>query len=391
MHRTRRGFTLIELLVVIAIIAVLISLLLPAVQAAREAARRSQCRNNMKQLGLAAHNYHDVNNMFPLGYTYVVGPVLASLGIGSNQGSGYDDVNVHGWGERLLAFMEGTTVYNRICMNAPYQSPVNYEILGITKNPGKYTYPNSGCPCTDTLAKCRPAAAVIPAFVCPSAPRTSNPFTEETAADGLLRHCVGDAAWPLMVAGASDYEASAGYRSSLANWYSTLTGGHCVNCHCRSGALDEGSTITIDNITDGVTTTIWVVEQAGRPDIWQRGVKGTIGACGAGLATCDGSGTAPDRLSNYGGCWMCAEDNGENWMTGSNFTGTSFYVPAGQPVCIINCVNESDGGLYSFHPGSCGMLMTDGSVHMVSENLSAVVFCRLVTYHGRAPVTDSNF
>ena len=71
MRGKRQGFTLIELLVVIAIIAVLISLLLPAVQAAREAARRSQCRNNLKQIGLAEHNYHDVNNGFTPAYLYV--------------------------------------------------------------------------------------------------------------------------------------------------------------------------------------------------------------------------------------------------------------------------------------------------------------------------------
>ncbi len=78
MNHRRRAFTLIELLVVIAIIAVLIALLLPAVQAAREAARRSQCRNNLKQIALAAHNYHDVNNTFPPAFTLLLGPVQMS-------------------------------------------------------------------------------------------------------------------------------------------------------------------------------------------------------------------------------------------------------------------------------------------------------------------------
>src|SRR4051795_7219477 len=99
--RTRRGFTLIELLVVIAIIAVLIALLLPAVQAAREAARRSQCINNLKQLGLGLHNYHQALGVFPLGNAVA----YSDPGVQTEWGT---------WSAQafLLPYMEQQPIYN---------------------------------------------------------------------------------------------------------------------------------------------------------------------------------------------------------------------------------------------------------------------------------------
>jgi prepilin-type N-terminal cleavage/methylation domain-containing protein/prepilin-type processing-associated H-X9-DG protein len=105
-HRIKRGFTLIELLVVIAIIAVLIALLLPAVQQAREAARRSQCINNLKQLGLALHTYHDSLNAFPPGWLGVQG------GISHMEGpSGF------AWGAHILPYLDQAPLYSRINFN----------------------------------------------------------------------------------------------------------------------------------------------------------------------------------------------------------------------------------------------------------------------------------
>lgn len=120
----RRAFTLIELLVVIAIIAVLIALLLPAVQAAREAARRSQCVNNLKQLGLAVHNYESTYSCFPPSCS---GPEVAGTG---SVDSGWS----YGWPLALMSGMEQQTLFNTTNFyskpRGPENSTVGYAQLG---------------------------------------------------------------------------------------------------------------------------------------------------------------------------------------------------------------------------------------------------------------------
>ena len=119
--RYRRGFTLIELLVVIAIIAILIALLLPAVQQAREAARRAECKNQLKQIGLALHNYHDIHNVFPPGW------MVVSAGVPSAH-AGTSGV---GWGTMILPQMEQSNAYQLFNSALPLTDPSNAPFLRV--------------------------------------------------------------------------------------------------------------------------------------------------------------------------------------------------------------------------------------------------------------------
>lgn len=149
----RRAFTLVELLVVIAIIGILVGLLLPAVQAAREAARRMQCSNNLKQFGLAAHNYHD---------TFKVFPSQNSPSWGWTEGGG--EIRQWGWGAFILPFMEQQNLYNTLMVGQGY-NPIAVPALGTVGGSGSKLPPPS------TLYNGIPLLRQkVAAFRCPSDP-----------------------------------------------------------------------------------------------------------------------------------------------------------------------------------------------------------------------------
>src|SRR5437016_3764823 len=157
------GFTLIELLVVIAVIAVLIALLLPAVQKVREAAARTQCSNNLKQLALGLHNYHDVNRVFPPAGTIIQIP--GSTTDASANSTGLNCLGAAGWGYFILPYIEQGPAYAQYNPKAPYDSPANRAV----------------------------SSAVIPTFRCPSEPDGTPTYVVD---QNLFWDTIG-ATWPV--------------------------------------------------------------------------------------------------------------------------------------------------------------------------------------------------
>ncbi|MGY8771701.1 MAG: DUF1559 domain-containing protein [Pirellulales bacterium] len=220
MERTKKGFTLVELLVVIAIIGILIALLLPAVQQAREAARRMQCTNNLKQLGVALHNYHDTFGSFPPGGMWHGTPGVIATG---------DNREGWGFGALILPFIE---------------QPALHEQMGVTKRTLTQMI-------SDTAS--RPLVfTVLTAYKCPSDTSddkmscgscTSGPNSNSG------RHFNGNGGLP-----AADRVDSANYVAVNGIWD--------VNKLSNNGILFNNSGKKFRDITDGTSNTLLVGERA---------------------------------------------------------------------------------------------------------------------------------
>ncbi len=326
--RPRLAFTLIELLVVIAIIAVLIALLLPAVQAAREAARRSQCTNNLKQIGLAVANYESANTIYPIGIQ-AYGPQDKAYGcsLTSNGMSRLHTVFTY-----ILPYMEQGPIYNAINFNFPAGASIGGQYFGVDPGMVQYTALSS----------------TINPYLCPDdslrTPRSGHPQ---------------DVNEPYSQ---TSYAASFGTWDVWHWWYG------CPTQIQGDGAFAYDMSYTIAAITDGLSNTMFIGEMsrfANDPDpffnFWNRG--GYFGArsnltpgvtrpqaCTSTAARLNAPLAIPDVPATIGG---------------PNYVDGWLYAPMGARV-----INEGQYSFRSLHPGGANFVFGDGSVHFIKNTIN---------------------
>ncbi|MEI8022340.1 MAG: DUF1559 domain-containing protein, partial [Schlesneria sp.] len=246
----RRGMTLVELIVVIAIIAVLIALLLPAVQQSREVARRAHCKNNLKQLGLAMHNYESTYGQFPVAAIWNVDAIASTVISGKS------------WGQALLPYIDQAAIATGFDESQPIWSGSKNQAL---------------------------IATPLPSFVCPSVPTIPKPTTtwsSDTVAAGGRLNCgivpskPIDATW-----GRTDYIVTCDIRSPLKSNLAAAgvpSAGMVGFFFCgdqNALAVVSGNGVTgaydaspkISNVSDGLTNTIMIAELAARNQLWEKG------------------------------------------------------------------------------------------------------------------------
>lgn len=319
--RRRIGFTLIELLVVIAIIAVLVALLLPAVQQAREAARRSQCKNNLKQIGLALHNYHDVAGRFPAALigTGRCGP--ACRGITPTY------MNTTGW-VLLLPYLDQAPMYNMY----------NFNVPSSVSNPSSYTKPAAaGVAISDTnkgIYGMPLAVLTCPSDTFPAPIVTSNP---DVVTDFYERNGVARSNYLFSTGELTDYNEGWSFYQGIGYFH--------------QGAFGNDNAASLSDIKDGSSNTILVGEAK------QIGLSTSFGPYwGAGTHTCC-HGRTPSDAVNTSTCGATTVLNGIrygaiNYDNNCDMTGRQYAWQFG-----------------SHHTGGAQFLLGDGSVRFISNNI----------------------
>jgi len=375
--RRDEGFTLIELLVVIAIIAVLIALLLPAVQQAREAARRTQCKNNLKQIGLAFHNYESTNGRFAPALTALAGPIWGGS-VGEGIPSLVDDGNFHAWPEFILPFLEQLAVYNSINFSLPLTYTDSTLNTGTVYN--YITGANYG-----TQQSILPSKTSVPSFVCPSAPHNTGlvtPYSDDWLAgsfssapptwkSGGPLDYVGK--WPRSTIHSTGFPNGVSYKDPCAG---------VLDINSAQGAGCVG--VKIASIVDGTSNTILVGENSA-PGSKQWAMGKSVSDF------CDGCTPGPNR--RMGPAWSDWQ-----WSTGTDISPVKpggyhngvapFNEQTGFPAnsCTVNCENYKN--YYSFHPGGAHIALCDGTVRFVSQNINAETMARLVLFNDGQPSLD---
>lgn len=309
----KRGFTLIELLVVIAIIAILIALLLPAVQQAREAARRSSCKNNLKQMGLALHNYHDVFNSFPLGELY---PYAGNWKVG------------------LLPYMDQANVYNQL----------NFGPLAFRSDVSQF----------NTVLR----DYIAPGFNCPSSPLDDNGLSSGNIANTLnsqIHDYTG-------IMGA--YPDPKGLASECLD-----SGGGWGSFACANGLLLVNETALIRDNTDGTSNTIIVGEQSG--NVAGRDMRANYwgGWCGTSR------GPLPINAYSTGTTMVSAGTTTLRYPPNTDHEALTATTCVSNSGCATTYRHNTP--LSSYHTGGVHVLMADGATRFISENIDIDTYLRL--------------